>query len=54
MVEQFNRTLEAQLFKFVDENENDWDLYLPLLMMAYHSSVHESTGFLPNEMVVGS
>ena len=53
MVERFNRTLEAMLSKFVDENQTDWDLYLPLLMMAYRSSVHESTGFSPNEMMLG-
>ena len=53
MVEQFNRTLEAMLSKFVDGNQKDWDLYLPLLMMAYRSSVHESTGFSPNEMMLG-
>jgi len=44
MVERFNRTLEAMLSKFVSENHKDWDKCLPLLMMAYHSSVLESTG----------
>ena len=41
------------LSKSVDENQKDWDLYLPLLMMAYRSSVHESTGFSSNEMMLG-
>ena len=41
------------LSKSVDENQKDWDLYLPLLMMAYRSSVHESTGFSLNEMMLG-
>ena len=53
MVERFNRTLEAMLSKFVDGDQRNWDLYLPLLMMAYRSSVHESTGFSPNEMMLG-
>ena len=53
MVERFNRTLEAMLSKFVQESQKDWDLYLPLLMLAYRSSVHESTGFTPNEMMLG-
>ena len=52
MVEQFNRTLDAMLFKFVDEKQKHWDLYLPLLMIAYRSSVHEYTGFSPNEMML--
>ena len=53
MVERFNRTLKAMLSKFVDENQKDWDLYLPLLTMAYYSSVDESTGFSPNEKMLG-
>ena len=53
MVEKFNRTLEVMLSKFVDENQKDWDFDLPLLMMAYHSSVHESTDFTPNELMLG-
>ena len=53
MVERFNRILEAMLSKFAGENQKDWDQYLPLLMMAYRSSVHESTGFTPNEMMFG-
>ena len=53
MVERFNRTLEAMLSKFVDGDQKNWDLYLPLLMMAYRSSVHESAGFSPNEMMLG-
>ena len=53
MVERFNRTLEAMLSMFVDLRQTDWDYYLPLVMMAYRSSVHESTGFTPNEMMLG-
>ena len=34
-VERVNRTLEAQLAIFVNENQTDWDEYDPLLLMAY-------------------
>lgn len=34
MVERLNRTLEAQLSKFVDEHQQDWDHYVPFLMLA--------------------
>ena len=44
MVERFNRTLEAQLAKFVSEHQRDWDHHLQLLMMAYRTSVHDTTG----------
>lgn len=38
---------------FVDENMADWDDHLPYLLMAYRSSVLESTGFSPNRMMLG-
>ena len=53
MVKRFNRTLEAMLSKFVTVNQKDWDELLPFVMMAYRSSVHESTGCSPSEMMLG-
>ena len=45
MVERFNRTLLMMLAMFAGKNLDDWDDLLPAVMMAYRSSVHESTGF---------
>ena len=45
MVERFNRTLLMMLAMFAGKNRDDWDDLLPAVMMAYRSSVHESTGF---------
>ena len=53
MVEHFNRTLEAQLFKFVEDHQHDWDSYLHLLLMAYRTAVHESTGCTPASLMLG-
>ena len=53
MVERFNRTLESQLSKFVNEHQDDWDECVPLLLMAYRTSVHETTGCTPAEMMLG-
>jgi hypothetical protein len=39
-----NRTIEDMISKFVSKNQKDWDLYLPYLMMAYRSSVHDTMG----------
>ncbi|KAK3730922.1 hypothetical protein QZH41_000551 [Actinostola sp. cb2023] len=49
MVARFNRTLKNMPAKFVDENLHDWDRHLPMLMMAYRSAVHETTGCSPSE-----
>ena len=53
MVERANRTIENMLSAFVSENQKDWDEYLPLLMLAYRSSIHEATGVSPCEMMFG-
>ena len=53
MVKRFNRTLEAMLSKYVSDSQRDWDMHLPLVMIAYHSSVHEVTTFTPYFMMFG-
>ena len=45
--ERFNRTIEDMLSKYISKAQRDWDEYLPLLLLAYRSSVHESTGQTP-------
>ena len=53
MIEQANRTIENMLSDFVNDTQQDWEEYIPLLMMGYRSSTHESLGASPNEMVFG-
>ena len=53
MVKRFNRTLEMQLSKFVDYNQKDWDLYIPLFLMAYRSAVHDTSGCTPAKLMLG-
>ena len=53
MVERFNRTLLMMLTMFAGKNREDWDDLLPAVMMAYRSSVHESTGFSPYRLMFG-
>ena len=52
-VERLNRTLEDLLSKLVDCNQQNWDACLQLAMLAYRSSVQESTGFSPCNMLYG-
>ena len=51
LVERFHRTLLMMLAMFAGENWDNWDDLLPAVMMAYHSSVHESTGFSPYRLM---
>ena len=53
MVERFNHTLQTMLKQVVDEDQEYWDAYIPMLCMAYRSSVHESTKQTPNKMMLG-
>ncbi|MCG8112562.1 MAG: DDE-type integrase/transposase/recombinase [Candidatus Thiodiazotropha taylori] len=53
MVERFNRTLERLLSAFVNAEHSDWDERLPYVLMAYRSSVNETTGYTPNMMMLG-
>jgi hypothetical protein len=53
IVERSNRTIESMLSKYVSQNQRDWDEHLPMLMLAYRSTVHESTGYTPNYLMFG-
>ena len=53
MVERMNCTIEAQLAMFIEQNQKDWDQYVPLLMMAYRSAVHDTTKCTPAELMMG-
>jgi len=46
IIERFNRTLQTMLSKLIDpeKNQKDWDEKIQYAMMAYRSSVHESSG----------
>ena len=48
-----NRTLLNMLAKCVDEDQTNWSVNLAYVLMAYRSSVHESTGFTPHYLVFG-
>jgi hypothetical protein len=53
LVERLNRTLEDRISKNNSKNQKDWDFYLPFLMMAYRSSVHDTMGEAPCFMMIG-
>jgi transposase InsO family protein len=53
LVEQFNGTLEGMLAKLTNEHQDDWDIYVPYVLFAYRTSVHEATGDSPFYMLYG-
>ena len=52
--ERFNRTLCDSLTFLVSKNQSDWDVWLPVAVGAYRTSVHSTTGFSPFELVHGA
>ena len=52
MVERFNRSL-LQLLRSYVEQEADWERYLPLVLFAYRTATHSSTGISPFMLMFG-
>lgn len=53
LIERMNRTMEDMLSKYISPNQKDWDEWIPVLLLAYRSSVHASTGKTPHQMMFG-
>ena len=53
MVEWMNRTIEAQLSMFVQDHHRDWDEFIPPLMMAHRSLIHDTTKCSPAKLMLG-
>lgn len=51
--ERDNRTLKETLGKLVNDQGNDWDEFIPGVLLAYHTSVHDSTKCTPFEIMYG-
>ena len=53
VIERLNRTLLNMLAKTVDDFQSNWTQQLPYVVMAFRTSVHESTGYTPQFLVFG-
>ncbi|VDI13937.1 Hypothetical predicted protein [Mytilus galloprovincialis] len=42
LVERFNGTLTAMLSMYVSGHQRDWDTFIPFVLFAYRTSLHES------------
>ena len=45
--ERFNKTLANMISNYVNGSHDNWDKFIPHLIFAYNSSIHESTGYSP-------
>ncbi|KAI4905604.1 hypothetical protein NFI96_006898 [Prochilodus magdalenae] len=52
-VEQFDGTLQKILATTAERCHWDWDLMIPLAVMAYRATKHSSSGLTPNMMLFG-
>ena len=53
MIERFNRTLLSMLRMAAVDDETNWDLRIPCLMLAYRTSIHEATKHTPFSLMFG-
>ena len=53
LVERLNRTLNKHLAMFVNGNQSDWDTKIPLFLMAYRATPHQTTAYSPAQLIYG-
>jgi hypothetical protein len=53
MVERYIKTIEEHLRKVVASHQKDWDARLPIFLLAYRASTHDTTGLTPANLMFG-
>ncbi|CAC5393704.1 unnamed protein product [Mytilus coruscus] len=53
LVERFNGTLTAMLSMYVSGHQRDWDTFIPFVLFAYRTSLHESIQETPFFLIHG-
>ena len=51
-VKRVNHTMVQMLAMFVNERQDDWNVHLPHIELAYNKSVSAATGLVPNEVYI--
>lgn len=52
-VERYNRVLLQMIRCYIEGKVRNWDVDLPLLVMALHATENRSTGYTPNRLMLG-
>ena len=47
LVERLNQTLIQMIATYIDQNQRNWDDFIPYMLYAYHTAKNESTGDTP-------
>ena len=45
--------LESMLSMVVNDHQTDWNVHFPRVLFAYHTSIHDATGFSPFHITFG-
>lgn len=53
MVERENRSLKSALRSYVQQDQANWDVWVPSVVFARNTTVHSTTGFSPYEVLYG-
>ena len=53
ITERWNSILVNALRKHTENNNKEWDKWIPFVLMAYRSRIHSVTGFSPFELLFG-
>ena len=52
-LERSHRTLAEYLRHYINEDQTDWDEWIPFAMFAYNTTPHTATGYTPFELIYG-
>ena len=50
-VEHFNQTLKSMMAHYANMKQDNWDVYVPLLLYMYHTSPQKSMGMSPYQVL---
>jgi hypothetical protein len=53
VVERYIKTADVHIGKVVASHQGDWDEGLPLFLLTYRASTHDTTGLTPARLVFG-
>jgi len=52
-LERSHRTLAEYLRHYIDEDQTNWDEWIPFAMFTYNTTPHTATGYTPFELIYG-